>query len=138
MLPDVTNLQQQVARLEAAIRKHRDYRGDDRCWRDDEELYAVLPEGYSPPAREVAVEKAMCDLFIASRRHPATEYVSPQRRIEELEAEVVTLRGNPRPAASPAALSTRRRVEELEAKMERVWNYVAAVDSRTAGSQRID
>lgn len=28
--------------LESAIRKHRDQRGDDRCWLDDEELYKTL------------------------------------------------------------------------------------------------
>ena len=31
-----------IPELEAAIRKHRDQRGDDRCWLDDMELYAVL------------------------------------------------------------------------------------------------
>jgi hypothetical protein len=31
----------------AAVREHRDQRGDDRCWRDDRKLYASLPEGYT-------------------------------------------------------------------------------------------
>ena len=31
-----------IQELEAAIRKHRDQRGDDRCWVDDLELYKVL------------------------------------------------------------------------------------------------
>lgn len=78
-------------RLLVAIRNHRDQRGDDRCWLDDEALYAALPEGYTPPAREVAVELALCEKFIQCRRHPVTEYVSPQRMIEELEAEVKRL-----------------------------------------------
>lgn len=72
--------------FKAAIRKHRDERGDDRCWLDDEALYKSLPEGYTPPVREVAVELAFCERFIRCRRNPGTEYVSPQRRIEELEA----------------------------------------------------
>lgn len=33
-----------IAKLEAAIRKHRDARGHNRCWLDDQELYSVLPE----------------------------------------------------------------------------------------------
>lgn len=80
-----------IAELEAAIRKHRDYRGDNRCWLDDEELYSVLPEGYTPPEREVAVEKENCDRFICNRRNPATVYVSPQEEIDRLTAEVVRL-----------------------------------------------
>jgi hypothetical protein len=70
--------------LQAAIRKHRDERGDDRCWLDDEELYKVLPEGYTPPPRDTAVELANCERFIACRHNPATEYVSPQREIDRL------------------------------------------------------
>jgi hypothetical protein len=72
-------------RLQQAIRQHRDEKGDDRCWMDDERLYAVLPEGYTPPARDSSVELENCRRFIACRRNPATEYVSPQRRIEELQ-----------------------------------------------------
>lgn len=81
-----------VEELEAAIRRHRDQRGDDRCWMDDEALYAALPEGYSPPARDSRVELALCEKYIACRHNPGTEYVSPQRRIEELEEEVADLR----------------------------------------------
>jgi hypothetical protein len=78
--------------LEAAIRKHRDERGDDRCWKDDEELYQVLSEGYTPPERDTAVELHNCEKFIACRQNPATVYVSPQRRIEELLQENERLR----------------------------------------------
>ena len=77
---------EKVAELEAAIRRHRDQRGDDRCWMDDSWLYAILPEGYSPPAIDSAVELENCKRFIECRRNPATTYVSPQRRIDELEA----------------------------------------------------
>lgn len=81
-----------VQQLESAIRKHRDQRGDDRCWLDDEELYKVLPEGYSPPKRDSAVELKMCEKYISCRHNPNTEYISPQRAIEELEKEVQELR----------------------------------------------
>jgi hypothetical protein len=38
-------LQARVAELESAIRNHRDQKGDDRCWMDDQSLYAVLKDG---------------------------------------------------------------------------------------------
>lgn len=84
---ELERLTAEVERLQSAIRSHRDQRGDDRCWLDDETLYKVLPEGYAPPARDTAVEIANCQKFIETRRCPAIEYVSPQRRIEELTAE---------------------------------------------------
>lgn len=82
----------EIERLQQAIRKHRDQRGDDRCWLDDETLYAVLPEGYTPPERDCSVELSLCEKYIASRHNPKTTYVSPQRRIEELEAEIERLK----------------------------------------------
>lgn len=81
----------QAAELEAAIRSHRDQHGDDRCWKDHETLYAVLPEGYIPPVRDSTIELENCKRYIASCYDPRTEYVSPQRRIEELEAQVAEL-----------------------------------------------
>lgn len=75
----------EVAALRNAIRKHRDQRGDDRCWLDDEDLYKELPEGYEVPARDTAVELENCNKFLCNRRNPSTKYDSPQRRIEEYE-----------------------------------------------------
>lgn len=40
--------QERIEELETAIRTHRDQRGDDRCWLDDVELYAVLHEDKQP------------------------------------------------------------------------------------------
>ena len=85
-------LQDHNVELIKAIRKHRDQRGDDRCWRDDEELYAALPEGYTPPARDTTVELENCKRFIESRQNPKTEYVSPEREIERLRNENQRLR----------------------------------------------
>jgi hypothetical protein len=42
ILPEVLD---DLERLEVAVRRHRDERGDSRCWRDDDDLYAALPEG---------------------------------------------------------------------------------------------
>lgn len=82
----------ELATLQAAIRKHRDFRGDDRCWEDDVELYKTLPEGYEAPASDTAVELSNCQRFIECRQNPSTEYVSPQREIERLQAERDELR----------------------------------------------
>lgn len=38
------SFENRVFELEEAIRKHRDQKGDDRCWLDDQELYSVLGE----------------------------------------------------------------------------------------------
>ena len=40
--------EERVIILETAIRKHRDQRGDDRCWIDDLELYEVLADPEQP------------------------------------------------------------------------------------------
>lgn len=88
----VSKIVEYAKSLESAIRKHRDQRGDDRCWMDDEELYRSLPEGYTVPARDSSVELAACERFIQCRHNPGVEYVSPQRRIEELEAVIARVR----------------------------------------------
>lgn len=84
-------------KLSAAVREHRDQRGDDRCWMDDEKIYAALPEGYTPPEHDCAVELENCKRYIASRHHPATTYVSPERMVElireEREQAVAEVRG---------------------------------------------
>lgn len=80
-LPD---LERRVKELETAIRKHRDYRGDDRCYQDDAELYTALPEGDTRPPQETAITTENCQKYIACRQ-TGQEYVSLKRRIEELE-----------------------------------------------------
>ena len=74
-----------------AIRNHRDQRGDDRCWMDDCELYETLPEGINGHDLRLNSPEEMlacCKQYIAARHDPSQEYVSPQRRIEELEEQV--------------------------------------------------
>lgn len=41
----LTAAQERERALKDAIRLHRDERGNDRCWLDDDRLYAVLGEG---------------------------------------------------------------------------------------------
>jgi hypothetical protein len=84
----ILDLETQIKSLQKAIRAHRDQRGDDRCWLDDETLYRVLPEGYTPPARDSRVELKNCEKFIACRHNPETIYESPEARISSLAAEL--------------------------------------------------
>lgn len=55
--------------LEKAIRHHRDQRGHDRCWLNDQELYGVLPETVPsspglPPRGEFL---AQCERYYAEQ-----------------------------------------------------------------------
>lgn len=80
--------QQEIEFLLAAIRRHRDYRGDDRCYKDDTELYQSLPEGYKVPEEEVEIDLNLCAKFKESRKNPSTTYISPQRKIEQLQSNI--------------------------------------------------
>lgn len=84
-------LEAEIDRLQAGIRKHMNTRGDDRCHQDDHDLYQLLPDGDTRPAREVAVTLENCQRYIECRQQ-GREYISPQRRIEELEAEITHLK----------------------------------------------
>lgn len=83
----------EVTRLTEAIRAHRDswLGGDNACWQDNEKLYQQLPEGFAIPERGTFVELKNCERYLASCHHPGIKYVSPQVRIEELEAKVAKL-----------------------------------------------
>lgn len=73
-------------RLKAAIRKHRDQRGDDRCWLDDGELYGVLGEGLSnqelPPHDEFI---SNCERYWKCRQSDGEKYEAASR-VRALEA----------------------------------------------------
>ena len=104
-------------RLLASIRKHRDQRGDDRCWMDDEELYRTLPEGFVPPVRDSSVELKNCERFIARRHNPATEYVSPEREIERLRTIIATADGKDAASFDWSVLAV---IDKLETENERL------------------
>ncbi len=38
------HLIKEIIKLRNSIRLHRDEKGHDRCWLDDERLYSILPE----------------------------------------------------------------------------------------------
>lgn len=91
----MTRYKEKYEALLFAIRKHRDQKGDDRCWMDDYELYQALPEGINGADLRLCELQIMiecCKKYIASRHDPSKPYISPQRRIEELENEVGLLK----------------------------------------------
>lgn len=81
-------------KAEAAIRKHRDQRGGDRCWMDDADLYRVLPDspnGPLPQVFEVGDKAAMlkeCEHYIQRRCFEGGTWKSNA----EWEAEAAALR----------------------------------------------
>lgn len=61
----------EVRRLRAGIRAHRDARGNDRCWLDDEVLYRLLPDHEALTVLpDRATFLANCAAFHANRQHP--------------------------------------------------------------------
>lgn len=111
------NVAANIAKLEAAIREHRDQRGDDRCFLDDAKLYSVLGDNVEvdaslPPKCDFL---ASCERYWEQRRSETTEgkptIAQQDARIAELEA------------ACKAALKALVFIEDAEvAEFERGWN----------------
>ena len=70
-LMEIRKQTNKVQMLLDAIREHRDARGNDRCWIDDEKLYRLIPDHQ---ALTLLPEKDMflgnCARFHANRQHP--------------------------------------------------------------------
>jgi len=82
-----------VGALEASILKHRDQRGDDRCWLDDLELYKLVggtADNSLPPKEKFL---ANCARFYEARCHNANwpSYQELQAQIVTLKSEVASL-----------------------------------------------
>lgn len=76
----IEQLQAECQRLRDGIRKHRDEKGHDRCWMDDNVLYALLPEADTsdqelPPLDEWKKECAVyCEQYWNNRqKHDANK-----------------------------------------------------------------
>ena len=84
------NAKRRIQALEAAIRKHRDQKGDDQCWMDDQELYAVLNDGNLGDNTIGDPEKMLlnCQRYIQVRCSTGGEW----RSYAELEEENKQLR----------------------------------------------
>jgi hypothetical protein len=74
----------EVARLQAAILKHRHQRGDDRCWLDDDELYAALGDSYVC-YRELPAE---CEFLESCRRYWRQRQTPDERDTPRPECEM--------------------------------------------------
>lgn len=78
----------EVTKLRNAIRAHRDEKGHDRCWLDDQELYKALPEGLAevdqtlPPKEEFI---ANCHRYHAHRQDSRLSFI----RQKDSELEIV-------------------------------------------------
>lgn len=84
----------EIERLKAAIREHRDQRGDDRCWQDDAKLYSALgtegarAETGLPPKAEFLES---CSRYWERRQSPYDDRPNCMT-IAQLEAEVERLK----------------------------------------------
>ena len=73
----IMDLASKVQGLRDAIRKHRDERGHDRCWLDDQALYQALPEATPgdlalPPKDEFI---ANCHRYWEHRQDPSVAFI---------------------------------------------------------------
>lgn len=66
----VERLREELVVLRNAIRAHRDERGHDRCWLDDDRLYGYLPEAIGADAELPPLPEFLenCQRFWASRQ----------------------------------------------------------------------
>lgn len=84
-------------RLKEAIRKHRDQKGDDRCWMDDQELYAELRDG-NLGDNTVGDQSAMlrnCQRFVELRCKGGGNwktYAELEAMVASQKEEIITLR----------------------------------------------
>lgn len=86
-------LKERVDELEAAIRDHRDARGDDRCWVDDLALYEALGDGEVPKDEQLALTDRdaflrRCELYWDHRQKPGCK---PWVTVESLEKRIAEL-----------------------------------------------
>lgn len=79
----------EINRLKDAIREHRDQKADDRCWLDDQKLYAVLGEGPAQtalPPREEFLKS--CANFYDKRQNPTELPLPCMMTMRELQDTV--------------------------------------------------
>lgn len=81
-----------ICKLQDAIRKHRRQRSDDRCWADDEELYAVLEDGDLGDNR-VGDKAAMlknCERYLQNRCEGGgwPTYAELEAKVKDLETKL--------------------------------------------------
>ena len=67
---DQLALRNEIVKMRKALRYHRDQKGDDRCWLDDDLLYELMPE--TPPSTLLPSPAFMerCQRFHEARQCP--------------------------------------------------------------------
>jgi hypothetical protein len=77
---DVGQLLWEMHALRQQIRKHRDAKGNDRCWENDVELYKLLPEPLpeelSPEMPESCVFLKNCAAYMAAQNSSTEVWLS--------------------------------------------------------------
>lgn len=82
----IEQLQQEVMKLREGIRKHRDQKGDENCWLDDQfYLYGLLPEkiGADPQLPDKDLMMLNCSRYYDCRK-AGKEYI-PLTKLPEGE-----------------------------------------------------
>lgn len=95
-LVKVTELEAKNVALLAAIKEHRDQRGDDRCWLDDKKLYAITGEvtdegDAALPPREVFL--ANCARYFECRQSGAPYFARDNalNSVRDLEEKITQM-----------------------------------------------
>ena len=89
-IEDIAAALDEIDALRGAIREHHDQKGDDRCWLDDQKLYAAAglePAETALPARGDFL--ASCERYWCQRQRPEERTRPPGRTIGQLEREAV-------------------------------------------------
>lgn len=85
----VQNALREVQALRDAIRIHRDERGHDRCWFDDQKLYQSLPEALPGdldlPPKEEFIQN--CHRYWEHRQDPSVTFIRQKDVDNELAAK---------------------------------------------------
>ncbi len=78
------HIKAEILRLRNAIRYHRDQKGDDRCWLDDDWLWSLLPGGAEPPKTLPSYEEMMsrCGAFYRDRRADQADLIPVDAQID--------------------------------------------------------
>jgi hypothetical protein len=70
-------MKKDILRLRAAIRWHRDQKGDDRCWLDDFRVWACVEGSPAQPLRVPDDAMAQCRAFFLHRNAAAPDIPPP-------------------------------------------------------------
>lgn len=121
---DLARTHCEVGHLKAAIREHRDQRGDDRCHLDDQKLYAVLGEGDADPYAHDATLPPKGEFLRSCERYwhqrqpksGTDAIVSGCMTIAQLEADIASLSRNLRETANSYDFA-RGEIDRLKAEL---------------------